>query len=481
MIKYKQGFGGDDIMFDKNKFLKEELTIENEKIKFRSYGNLVYVKNPVCPEYQQMNIFVPEEYYRGGSINGYSADTAPIFMPNSVGGYMPGKSGEPGNISNGKANTIFRALANGYVVASPALRGRSLKNAKGENIGKAPACIIDYKCAVRFLRLIKDDIPGNAEKIITNGTSAGGALSSLMGATGNHKDYEMYIKELGGADERDDVFAASCYCPITNLENADMAYEWQFNGYNECHGMKRNVDENGNVTWEKHIKKMSDVQIQASNELFSMFPQYLNSLELMDEEGNILSLDNDGNGTFKEYIKGIVVKSAKKAVDNKADLSDKTWIEICDGRVKNIDFDGYVRDITRMKPSPAFDSLEMNITENHLFGTTIEDFAHFTNFSMENSLHFDKKIANENIIHMMNPMNYISDKTALTAKHWRIRHGERDRDTSLAISAMLTLKLQNSGCSVDYHSPWNVPHAGDYDLDELFNWIDTICKEDKKF
>ncbi|MBQ8300669.1 MAG: alpha/beta hydrolase [Clostridia bacterium] len=467
-------------MFNKNEFSAEEMTIENKPVNFRAYRNLVYVKNPVCPEYQQMNIFVPEAYYNGESINGYNADTAPIFMPNGVGGYMPGKAGEAGLTKDGRANTILRALAHGYVVASPALRGRSLKNEKDENIGKAPACVIDYKCAVRFLRLIKDDIPGDTEKIITNGTSAGGALSSLMGATGNHKDYEIYIKEIGGADERDDIFAASCYCPITNLENADMAYEWQFNGHNECHGMKRNIDENGNVTWEKHINQMSDVQIKASNELFSMFPQYLNSLGLKDEEGNVLNLDNDGNGTFKEYVKGIVRESAQKAVDNKVDISDKTWIEICDGKVTSIDFDGYVSDITRMKPSPAFDRLDMDITENHLFGTTDDDFAHFTKYSVENSLSACKKMADETIIRVMNPMNYISDKTALTAKHWRIRHGERDRDTSLAISAMLTLKLQNNGCSVDYHSPWDIPHAGDYDLDELFNWIDTICRIDKK-
>jgi len=43
------------------------------------------------------------------------------------------------------------------------------------------------------------------------------------------------------------------------------------------------------------------------------------------------------------------------------------------------------------------------------------------------------------------------------------------------ISAMLTAKLREAGCEVDYHSPWNTPHAGDYDLDELFAWIDGIC------
>ena len=60
-------------------------------------------------------------------------------------------------------------------------------------------------------------------------------------------------------------------------------------------------------------------------------------------------------------------------------------------------------------------------------------------------------------------------------RFFRIRHGECDRDTSLVISAMLTAKLREAGCEVDYHSPWNTPHAGDYDLDELFAWIDGIC------
>ena len=102
----------------------------------------------------------------------------------------------------------------------------------------APACIVDLKAAVRYLRHNKNIIPGNVEKIISNGTSAGGALSALLGSTGNHPDYESYLKELGAADERDDIFAASCYCPITNLENADKAYEWEFCGINDYHKMK---------------------------------------------------------------------------------------------------------------------------------------------------------------------------------------------------------------------------------------------------
>lgn len=104
-------------------------------------------------------------------------------------------------------------------------------DAQGKLIGTAPAVICDYKAAVRWLRHNRDLIPGDTEKIITNGTSAGGAISSVMGATGNHPDYEPFLKAVGAADERDDIFAASCYCPITNLDHADMAYEWEFAGH----------------------------------------------------------------------------------------------------------------------------------------------------------------------------------------------------------------------------------------------------------
>jgi hypothetical protein len=72
-------------------------------------------------------------------------------------------------------------------------------------------------------------MPGNAKKIISNGTSAGGALSALLGATGNSAENENYLDDLGVANATDDVFAVSAFCPITNLDHADMTYKWQFN------------------------------------------------------------------------------------------------------------------------------------------------------------------------------------------------------------------------------------------------------------
>jgi hypothetical protein len=35
-------------------------------------------------------------------------------------------------------------------------------------------------------------------------------------------------------------------------------------------------------------------------------------------------------------------------------------------------------------------------------------------------------------------------------------------------------KLSNTGYKVDFKLPWGVPHRGDYDLDELFAWIEAI-------
>ena len=268
--------------FDKEDFTIDKFVVGNEEIEVRSFRNRVYVEKPICEEFQQMNIFAPELYYQGESINGYCLNTAPIFMPNMVGGYMPGGLGEPLEIGD-VPNTILKALQRGYVVAVPAIRGRVLKNELGEYTGKAPACIVDYKAAVRYLRHFSKDLPGDVEKIITNGTSAGGALSSLVGATGNHPDYNAYLTEIGAADERDDIFAASCYCPIINLDNADMAYEWQFFDVNSCHRNRMTVGDNG--------IDMSEFQVKISKELAGLFPKYVNGLELKDENGNILALD----------------------------------------------------------------------------------------------------------------------------------------------------------------------------------------------
>lgn len=459
--------------FDPQNYTVETASLAGQEICFRAFRRILYVDKPVNPEFQQLNLFVPECYYEGAALNGYTLHTAPVFMPNSVGGYMPGPLADPGEDRHGepgRPNSIFRALQHGYVVAAPALRGRTQAG------GHAPACIVDYKAAVRWLRRFAGELPGDMDKIITNGTSAGGALSALMGATGNHPDYEPELAAIGAAEGSDHVFAASCYCPITNLDHADMAYEWEFLGVNDYHRKHMRRDEGGRPSFTAVDGEMSELQIKTSRELAAQFPAYLNSLHLRDEQGRALRLDGNGGGTFQQYIEQVVLASAQRAIDRGTDVSGKTWLTVENGRAVRMDFAAYVREITRMKTAPAFDDLTMKSPENNLFGTDAAPYLHFTPYSRSNSLE-QGGMADAYRIRMMNPMDYLADVEACKAPHWRIRHGECDRDTSLAVSAILTLKLRELGCAVDYHSPWNIPHAGDYDLDELFAWIDGICRD----
>ncbi len=467
-----------DLDFDLSSGVEKILTCNGRKVKFIAYENISYVANPVGDN-QKLSVYIPAEYLRGETINGYSAKNAPIFLPNGVGGYMPGKILEPveNDRMSGGANASLVALSRGLVVISPAIRGRTTQ-VDGVYIGKAPALIVDYKAAVRWIRHNRDRLPaGDVEKIISNGTSAGGALSALLGATGNAPEYLPYLEKIGAADERDDIFASSDYCPITNLDNADAAYEWIFCGVNEYFQAMWQMNPNAraedanNPVAVKKASVMTAEEIRVSKILRDAFPAYVNGLKLRDEHGKLLTLDKNGNGSFKNFIKQKYVESAQSALDGGAYLSNVDWIKIRNGRVVDVDLKKYPASVTRMKAAPAFDKLDLSSGENDEFGTEKNSPRHFS------TTLFNDNLADEKIIAMLNPMNFIGRVDVTTAKFFRIRHGAADRGTSLAIPAILALKLQNHGVNVNFFSPWARGHGGDYDLPELFDWIDSVCKK----
>ena len=497
--------------FDASQYEREAKQLNGHKISYRAYRNIVYVKNPKSVKAQSLNIYIPEDYFSGRTINGYTAKSAPIFIPNGVGGYMPGTPLEPEEKDerSGKANAQLVALSRGYVVVSPAIRGRTTVGDDGKTyVGKAPAFIVDYKAAVRYLRHNAVRLPaGDTEKIISNGTSAGGALSALLGTTGNAEEYNSYLKEIGAADERDDIFASSDYCPITNLEHADIAYEWIFNGVytyrpaiwqildlkargvdNEITrslklnpGEKPDADAANNPVEANVMIKMLDDEIAVSKLLSMRFPAYVNSLNLHDKQGNSLTLDKDGNGTFKDYIKSVYQKSAQEAYDSGVDLNGTDWIILRGNKVTDVDMKKYPVSATRMKAAPAFDKLDLSSAENDEFGTKDNQPKHFSKIVAEYTK--SKILADKEKINLINPMYFLKGKRAETktspvsiAPHFRIRHGAIDRDTSIAIPAILALSLQEKGVDVDFFSPWGRGHSGDYDLDRLFDWIDNISR-----
>ena len=108
-----------------------EDSLEGRTIEYRAWEGLPYCAAPVDP-IQRLNLFVPECLYDGTGT--YTLATAPIFMPNTVGGYMPGPAGRPEFDPYVKGpNNIFCALKHGYVVVSAGVRGRASGTASAES------------------------------------------------------------------------------------------------------------------------------------------------------------------------------------------------------------------------------------------------------------------------------------------------------------------------------------------------------------
>ena len=476
------------LTFDINNYESMTGTVDNKEIKYRAFEYIPYISNPIDIDQQYINIYIPEEYFNNGTVNGYNTQTAPIFMPNNVGGYMPSQPMAP-KVENNKPNSALYALSRGYVVASPATRGRTNKASDGNFIGKAPAVIVDLQAATAYLHANDTTMPGNAKRIITNGTSAGGAVSLLQGATGNTSDYQPYLQALGAATASTDVYASSAYAPITNLDAADMAYEWSYNGITSFNKVTMGQGElpQANIGGapapiQRNVQRvnLTNDDVAYSDLLKSHFPDYVNNLQLRDRTGVILKLDKKGNGTFKQYVKSFIIDAANKAKSNGTDVSRYSFLVLDKntGMVKDIDWDAYNSFTSRSKAPGAFDSRANDSGENSLFGTSTSDTNHFTITAAlhDTTTNNDVYVENAKIVTMMNPMNYLGSPSATNAKYYRIRYGTADSNTSVAIPLIVGTRAQNLGYSVDMATPFGVDHAGDYDLQDLFNWMDSIVK-----
>ena len=479
------------LAFDVKNYESMSTTVDNKEIKYRAFEYIPYVANPIDIDQQYMNIYVPEEYFNNGTVNGYNTQTAPIFMPNAVGGYMPSQALTP-KVENGKPNSVVYALSRGYVVAAPATRGRTNKASDGNFIGKAPAVIVDLQAATAYLHANDSTMPGNANRIITNGTSAGGAVSLLQGAAGNSSDFQPYLQALGAATAATNVYAVSAYCPITNLDAADMAYEWSYKGITSFNKVTMGQGElpqanvGGNTTPPQRTIQRVNLNaddVAYSNLLSEHFPEYVNNLQLHDSMGRVLKLDKNGNGTFKNYVKAFIIDAANKAQAKGTDLSKHTYLvrDHKTGAIKDINWEAYNQFVSRSKAPGAFDSRSNDSGENNLFGTSTTDNNHFTITAALHDTTSNQNVYVENakIVTMMNPMNYLGSPAATNAQFYRIRYGTADSNTSIAIPLIVGTRAQNLGYKVDMATPFDVDHSGDYDLDELFNWMDNIVKNGK--
>ena len=365
--------------------------------------------------------------------------------------------GPPGG-DRGMTRNSDLALAMGYVVVEPGCRGRDNQAEDGSYYGKAPAAIVDLKAAVRYIRHNDDLIAGNANWIISTGSSAGGALSALLGASGDSGLYDAYFEELGAANESDRIYASADFCPITDLEHADMAYEWMYGS----------TPIKGNL-----------VDQDLSQQLKNAFVEYQAFLKLEGQNGfGLLTADN-----YAEYlVQTYLIPSANKFLlalkDQKrqAYLAENRWIAWSENSAA-FTFEDYVEHVGRMKNLPAFDAFDLSSAETILFGDATTNARHFTNFSLrESSGDQNAELDDElkTVVNLMNPMYFISQAYSGCADYWWIRHGASDNDTALPVITNLATSLENSGKSVNALLYWDAGHGADEDPEDFIAWIAQI-------
>ncbi len=161
----------DSLRFNPDSFTRGSLTMpDGSNVPYKAYEGIFYVTNVEDSTYQTLNIYVPETLA--------NIPRVPILLRTYVGGYAASTAKTPS-----PADATGRALSEGYVVCIPGSRGSNStieRNGATVYTGMAPNGLLDLKAAVRYLRYNDALIPGDSELIFTDGTSAGGAMSSLL-------------------------------------------------------------------------------------------------------------------------------------------------------------------------------------------------------------------------------------------------------------------------------------------------------------
>lgn len=265
-----------------------------------------YVTRPNRPEDQKINIYIPETATKSSPI---------LFYVNNAGwqaNTFPENTITDGQDYDGSSDKVGVALREGYVVVSYGGRSRANGPTDGKYHGHSPAIMVDTKAAIRYLRFNRKALPaGDTEKIFVTGTSGGGALSTVIAASGNSPDFFEGLYEIGAAGIGkgkdgtlvsqagigDNVQGVIAYCPITDLGHSCYAYEWLFG--NTRRALYLAGEMNYPYADEKTI-------MEASDALAALYGPYLNGLGLKDENGEPVT---DAN------LRGHITRLMKEEID----------------------------------------------------------------------------------------------------------------------------------------------------------------------
>ena len=504
--------------------------VDGQPMKVTQYED-VYIPEPSIDD-QRISIYVPETA---------TADS-PIILSVNNSGWMANSysarakvaKDDPENVqeyvSNDDTDRMGAILSRNFVLVSYGCRSRNNEAVDGVYDGHSPATITDTKAVIRYLRHNADKLPaGNVDRIVVTGTSGGGALSTVIAASGNSTDYFPSLYEIGaaGIEQAEDgtytstlddgVYGVIAYCPITDLPNADAAYEWT---YMDARAALEGVDFNTNPEKDAIINYSTDagtVNPEASEALAAMYREYVDGLGLALDDGTPLTSENLKDAIaglmeaeIAESIEEIGIEQMRADIAAAGEMGAVDWLTINDDDSFTYDVDKHLNFVaanTKLKVVCAFSNKGLPwaaTNEDTLFGTKDMEYCAFEAYSWDNDsvagngcglddtgLTWDEFMETEEgqalklQMRMTNAVAYLNDRdggdaAGQKAANWYVRYGMNDRDSSFAVETILRYSITNNADieNSNFEFAWFRPHSGDYDVQEAYAWLDEILAQD---
>ncbi|KPI16610.1 hypothetical protein OK074_8343 [Actinobacteria bacterium OK074] len=513
----------------------------------------VYVTSPAASDIENLSIYVPGAYLtatansdgstytaklnRKGTVGQYSGRTAPIVIPVNTPGYA-----QQAPATSYSYSSVSQYLEAGLVYVWPGLRGRDSSTSTRSDA--APWGVTDLKAAIRFLRYNESVLPGSTDDIILFGMSGGGAQDTVAGTSGDSPLFHPYLRTIGAAMEdakgrplSDAVAGVMAWCPITNLAEANLSYEWNM-------GQFASTDTRASTTWTSAY----------SADLAKAWPKYLNRLGLRDEQGKRLELTESSSGihlagSYYDHLIGVITTSLNHFLSDNTfpytvttqggppgsgSTGTSTTYETVDDYIAYLNtastwvtydattntaavsgLEGFVNSQkTANKPVGAFDGYSREQGENSVFAMGLDDPSHFAPLTRDvikanqttyatysdwdsayGAAAYDSDFAQKDSVgkdmawraDAYNPLYFLSPafagyRQSTVAPHWRIRTGIMQGDTANTTEINLQLALQNYGIGdVDFATVWALAHTmaertGD-STTNFISWVESVVKK----
>ncbi len=234
--------------------------------------------------------------------------------------------------------------------------------------------------------------------------------------------------------------------------------------------------------WNWGANKLSTgtlVDQSVSKELSTAFADYQASLRLRAKGFGALTARNLDDYLLRTYLQPSATTYLKglSETERSTYLAANTFIT-WDGTVATFTWADFLTHVgARKKDTPAFDAFDLSAGENNEFGTGTTQARHFTLYSLRHekggSARLDSDLPTK--LDLMNPMYHlVKEQNPHRSKHWWIRVGTKDSDTSLSVVGNLAASLEQLGDDVDTLYYWDQGHGANTDAADFITWIAKV-------